>query len=326
MLKVKDWSVSFRHRTGCKLLALDHINFSLQQGKTLGIVGESGSGKSVLARSLLGLLSSKTIKSGEIYWKNHPIHRYGRKELYKIRGAEIALVFQNPIDSLNPVYTIGQQMVETICLHRNVAKKEAKTIALDLLKRVWISDPEVRFNQYPHECSVGMCQRIMIAITVSMQPELLIADEITASLDVTVQAQILSLLEDLKREYAMSLIMISHDLGVIAQHCDYIMVLYLGRIVEYGGVLDIFERPHHPYTKALMESIPSIDPRIRSKKVPIIGEVPSPLNIPDGCHFHPRCPKIMTSCSIEQPLLECISDTHYSACFLEKGVSNDNKR
>jgi peptide/nickel transport system ATP-binding protein len=322
MLKVKNLRTEFK--VGDKrVIAVDDISFEVPEKTVVGLVGESGSGKSVTSYSILDLLAANgKITSGQILWKEKDIRKLSSKEIRKIRGPEVGLIFQNPLAALNPVFTIGNQMVETIILHQNVNKEEAEKIAIELLKKVNIPDAESRMNDYPHQFSVGMCQRIMIALTLSMKPKLLIADEPTASLDVTIQAQILKLLSQLKEEYSMSMLFISHDLGVIAQLCDYILIMYLGKIIEKGTPKDIFANPLHPYTKALISSIPMPDPTQKKEIQPLKGDIPSPMNLPSGCRFHPRCPNAMPRCSQKEPLLQ-INDTSEVACFLysENGSS-----
>ena len=315
MLDVRDLKVTFQTGGGT-LTAVDRVSFSISEKKTLGLVGESGSGKSVTALSLLRLLSSNgQIESGDIVFQGKNIMQLSDHELRGVRGTEIGLIFQNPLACLNPVFSVGHQIQETICLHRHVSKEDAKREAIELLHKVNIPDPERRFAQYPHEFSIGMCQRVMIAITLAMRPKLLIADEPTASLDVTVQAQILNLLKELQREYDMSVLMISHDLGVIAQFCDEIMVMYLGKIVEKGSPQSIFGDPKHPYTQALISSIPIPDPRIQHTPTLLTGDIPSPLNCPSGCRFHPRCPKVFSRCRVEEPYMQLLGESQVS-CWL----------
>ena len=240
--------------------AVNGVSLNVPEGKTIGLVGESGSGKSVTSLSTMRLLPFNATCSGDIRWKGQNLHHYSDDQMRQIRGREIAMIFQNPLSALNPVFTIGNQMIETILHHHNISKNEAKDRAIQLLDRVKIPDPELRINDYPHQFSLGMCQRIMIALTLTMEPELVIADEPTASLDVTVQTKIMDLLNELQRELGMSMLLISHDLGVIAQNCDYIYIMYKGKIVEEGSAYDIFKTPKDPYTQALIAAIPSIDP------------------------------------------------------------------
>ncbi|RAP32803.1 peptide ABC transporter ATP-binding protein [Candidatus Marinamargulisbacteria bacterium SCGC AG-410-N11] len=317
MLEVKNLKTVFR--VGDKTVhAVDDVSFEIKEQQVVGLVGESGSGKSVTSTSILNLLPPNgEITSGSVNFKGQDLLSLSKKEMRKIRGNEIGLIFQNPLAALNPVFTIGNQMIETIQLHHKVSKLEAEKEAVSLLKKVNIPDAETRLNDYPHQFSLGMCQRIMIALTLSMNPSLLIADEPTASLDVTIQAQILSLLHDLKKEFKMSIFLISHDLGVIAQSCDYILVMYLGRIVEKGTPHQIFKNPQHPYTQALISSIPVPDPDHNTAATLLKGDIPSPMNLPSGCRFHPRCPKAFSDCSAINPSLIKTNDSDV-ACLLYK--------
>jgi peptide/nickel transport system ATP-binding protein len=297
-----------------EVLAVDDISFSIGENKTVGLVGESGSGKSITALSLIKLTPPTAILGGKIMWENRNVLDMNTSQLRALRGHEIGLIFQNPLASLNPVFTVGNQMIETICLHQKVSKKEAKDLAIDLLKKVRIPDPEKRMNNYPHEFSLGMCQRAMIALTLSMRPKLLIADEPTASLDVTVQAQILDLLEELQESFKMSILLISHDMGVISQNCDEVLVMYVGKIVERGTPDQIFNAPQHPYTQALIEAIPKIG---KSRQAfTLQGDPPSPLNLPKGCRFQSRCPKVIERCRIESPPLVTSPAGQACACWV----------
>lgn len=313
MLEVKHLKTSFN--VGKNIVsAVDDISFRILPNQSIGLVGESGSGKSVTALSVLNLLPDYAKRSAEkLAWMNHDIR--SDAAVKAIRGSEIGLIFQNPLASLNPVFSIGNQLIETICLHQKCSKQHARNTAIDLLKRVNIPDAENRMNDYPHQFSLGMCQRVMIALTLGMKPKLLIADEPTASLDVTIQAQILALINELKQELNMSVLLISHDLGVIAQYCDEIMVMYLGKIVETGSPEQIFLNPKHPYTQALISAIPSTNPHLKHKPHLLKGDIPSPLNIPKGCRFHPRCPQILDDCKINSPELKPC-DKGFVACHL----------
>lgn len=317
MLKVKHLSTSFSVGNST-LKAVDDISFEIQDGEVVGLVGESGSGKSITALSIMGLLPENGyIESGSISYKNQDLTTLSHESLRKIRGSEIGLIFQNALSALNPVFTIGNQMIETIMIHHQTTKEKAKHMALSWLNKVGISDPERRLSQYPHECSLGMCQRIMIALTLSMNPSLLIADEPTASLDVTIQAQILELLRTLKSEYNMSVLMVSHDMGVIAQHCDKVMVMYCGKIVESGNTEDIFSSPKHPYTQALLSSIPVADPRSKQTPTLLTGDIPSPMNLPSGCRFHPRCSQAKPECSQQAPPSHSIGSQTYECVITQ---------
>ena len=313
MLELKKISTQFT--VGKHLVnAVNDVSIHVPNGKTIGLVGESGSGKSVTALSALQLLSDNATCTGDIIWKGRSLMGLSASEMRRIRGKEIAMIFQNPLAALNPVFTIGNQMVETILQHRNLSKNDALDHAISLLRRVNIPDPETRVHDYPHQFSIGMCQRIMIALTLSMQPDLVIADEPTASLDVTVQAQIMALLNELQTELGMSMLFISHDLGLIAQNCSYIYIMYLGRIVEEGSPMQIFKTPQHPYTQALIAAIPNPDPSQTDLAPPLSGDIPSPIHLPNGCAFHTRCPKADARCKIERPELQEVSDRK-TACF-----------
>ena len=320
MLKVKNLTTIFKTDKNT-VTAVDDISFDVPENSTIGLVGESGSGKSVTALSILQLLSSngKTTK-GKVLWKGKDLLASPEKSLQSIRGKEIGLIFQNPLAALNPVFTIGNQLTETIRLHNpELSNLNALEKAEILLTEVNIPDAKKRLNDYPHQFSLGMCQRIMIAITIAMNPKLLIADEPTASLDVTIQAQILHLLNELKVKNKMSIFLISHDLGVIAQHCDHVLIMYLGKIVESGTPMDIFKSPQHPYTQALINSIPNPDPSIKKETTLLTGDIPSPLNIPTGCRFHTRCPKAFDICKTTEPVFQKHSEnseTSQVACHL----------
>lgn len=283
----------------------------------LGIVGESGSGKSVTAYSVMGLTAypGKLI-GGTINFNGHQIDKMSEKEMRKIRGNEVSIIFQDPMTSLNPVYTIGNQITEVICLHTGKSKKEAHDRAKELLELVGINEPAKRLKQYPHELSGGMRQRVMIAIALACEPKLLIADEPTTALDVTIQAQILELMQELRKKLGMSIIMITHDLGVVASMCERIAVMYAGHIVEYGTADEIFYEPKHEYTKGLIRSIPKLNVQETERLIPIEGQPVDLLNPPAGCPFAPRCANCMKICLREMPPKTELSDTHYSQCWL----------
>src|SRR5690625_1830204 len=270
--------------------AVDGVSFSLPKGKTVGIVGESGSGKSVTALSLLRLINDPgKVTGGEIIFKDEDLLKKTDAQMRKIRGKEISMIFQEPMTSLNPTYTVGQQISESYKIHEGLNKKRALERSIDMLKLVGIPSPEKRVHQYPHELSGGMRQRIMIAMALACNPELLIADEPTTALDVTIQAQILELMKRIQKEFGMSVIMITHDLGVVAETCDYVAVMYAGKIVEFQDVRSLFKNPKHPYTVGLMNSIPRHDTDVDELE-PIRGTVPNPQDMPKGCRFAPRCP------------------------------------
>lgn len=316
LLEIKDEKLSFFTPAG-EVKALNGVSFSMNEGEVLGIVGESGSGKSVTAYSIMGLTAypGKLI-GGTIYFNGHQIEKMSEKEMRKIRGNEVSIIFQDPMTSLNPVYTIGNQITEVIRLHTGKSKKEAYDRAKELIELVGINEPTKRLKQYPHELSGGMRQRVMIAIALACEPKLLIADEPTTALDVTIQAQILELMQELRQKLGMSIIMITHDLGVVASMCERIAVMYAGHIVEYGTADEIFYEPKHEYTKGLINSIPKLSAQEIERLVPIEGQPVDLLNPPAGCPFAPRCANCMKICLREMPPKTELSDTHYSHCWL----------
>ncbi len=316
LLEIKDERLSFFTPAG-EVKALSGVSFSMEEGEVLGIVGESGSGKSVTAYSVMGLTAypGKLI-GGTIRFNGHEIEKMTEKEMRAIRGNEVSIIFQDPMTSLNPVYTIGDQITEVIFLHTDKTKKEAYDRAKELLELVGINEPEKRLKQYPHELSGGMRQRVMIAIALACEPKLLIADEPTTALDVTIQAQILDLMQDLRKKLGMSIIMITHDLGVVASMCEKIAVMYAGHIVEYGTADEIFYNPKHEYTKGLIKSIPKLNAETIERLVPIEGQPVDLLNPPKGCPFAPRCASCMKICLREMPPKTELSETHYSHCWL----------
>ena len=296
--------------------ALNDVSIHLNDGEVLGIVGESGSGKSVTAYSLMGLTAYPgKLVGGTIDFNGHRINDLSEKEFRKIRGNEVSIIFQDPMTSLNPVYTIGNQIMEVILLHTDKNKEQARARAKELLELVGINEPEKRLKQYPHELSGGMRQRVMIAIALACEPKLLIADEPTTALDVTIQEQILELMMELKEKLGMAIIMVTHDLGVIASMCDEILVMYGGRVCERGTADDIFYRPAHEYTKGLLRSIPKAD-NMNEKLVPIGGTPINLLQMPAGCAFCPRCDAAMKICLSEKPEELRISDTHLASCWM----------
>ena len=299
--------------------ALNDVSIHLNDGEVLGIVGESGSGKSVTAYSLMGLTAYPgKLVGGTIDFNGHRINDLSEKEFRKIRGNEVSIIFQDPMTSLNPVYTIGNQIMEVILLHTDKNKEQARARAKELLELVGINEPEKRLKQYPHELSGGMRQRVMIAIALACEPKLLIADEPTTALDVTIQAQILELMMELKEKLGMAIIMITHDLGVVASMCDRIAVMYAGRIVEYGTTDDIFYNPKHEYTKGLLKSIPLLDAKEHERLVPIEGTPIDLLNPPAGCPFAPRCSNCMKICLREMAPVTTFDDVHYTQCWMNQ--------
>ncbi len=315
VLEVKDLHTSFFTDAG-EVKAVNGISFNLEPGKTLGIVGESGSGKSVTAYSIMQILAQTgRITSGEVLFKGEDITKYSEKEMQKFRGSKCSIIFQDPMTSLNPVFTVGYQLEEAIMLHTNKNRAQAKERAIELLKLVGVNDPEKRLKQYPHEHSGGMRQRDMIAMALACEPDILIADEPTTALDVTIQAQILELMQELQKKLGMAIIMVTHDLGVIASMCDEILVMYGGRVCERGTADDIFYSPAHEYTKGLLRSIPRTD-NMKEKLIPIGGTPINLLNMPEGCAFCPRCDEAMKLCLKEVPEELRISDTHLASCWV----------
>ncbi len=320
LLEVENLHTSFFTQAG-EVKAVNGISFSLDKGKVLGIVGESGSGKSVTAYSIMQILSHPgKIVDGSIRFDGEELVGKPEKFMRRIRGNKISIIFQDPMTSLNPVYTIGNQMMEAILLHTNRNRKEAKARAIEMLSLVNVNDPEKRMKQYPHQLSGGMRQRVMIAMALACEPDILIADEPTTALDVTIQAQILELMQKLQKELGMAIIMITHDLGVVAQLCDEIIVMYGGRICESGSADEIFYHPMHEYTKGLMRSIPS-GTRIGKELIPIAGTPVDLLAMPRGCAFSPRCTETMRICLEKQPEMYQINDWHRCACW--KNISDD---
>jgi len=316
LVDIKNLQVSFFTPAG-EVKALNDVSLKMEEGEVLGIVGESGSGKSVTAYSLLGLIPHPgRIIGGTIEFNGRRIHEMTEAQMRDMRGNEVSIIFQDPMTSLNPVYTIGNQIMEVILLHTNKTKKEAYERAVELLTLVGINEPAKRMKQYPHELSGGMRQRVMIAIALACEPKLLIADEPTTALDVTIQAQILELMMELKQKIGMSIIMITHDLGIVASMCRKIAVMYAGKVVEYGTTDEIFYNPRHEYTKGLLRSIPRLTEKEHKKLIPIEGTPVDLLNPPAGCPFAPRCGSCMKICLRKMPPYTYLSDTHYSACWL----------
>lgn len=318
LLKVSNIKTNFYNKNK-KIEAVRGVSFQVNSGDILGIVGESGSGKSVLMKSVMNILPDNAkIDSGEIYFNGKDILKLNPKEAKAIKGKEMAMIFQDPMSALNPLKKIGTHIVEILIRHKKVSKKEARKMAIEVLRDVGIPMPEKRIDQYPHEFSGGMRQRVLIAMALSCSPKLLIADEPTTALDVTIQAQILELLKSLKENNNMSVILITHDLGVVASLCNRIEVMYGGLIMEEGLVDEIFYEPKHPYTKALLNSIPKIEEDEKIRLKPIDGSAPSLLNPPKGCPFAERCEFSMEKCFNQMPEYKNFGDTHKAMCFLAK--------
>ena len=323
LLEVRDLRTSFRTDDGI-VQAVDGVTFSVEKGKTLGIVGESGCGKSVTCLTIMGLNNRRnSTSSGEALFNGENLLEMSPRQLRDLRGNDVAMIFQDPMTSLNPVHSIGKQLVEAVMLHRDVTKQDAKLRAVELLKAVGIPHAARRIDDYPHQFSGGMRQRVMIAMALINEPDLLIADEPTTALDVTTQAQILKLMTTLQDEFDTAIIMITHDLGVVAEIADDVVVMYAGKVAEEGTVDEIFTRPHHPYTWGLLGSLPRIDADVE-RLVQIQGQPPSLLNPPKGCRFHPRCPYVMDVCKSEQPALLPVSNEpgHLQACHLDEATKD----
>ena len=315
ILEVKNLKTSFFTPSG-EVKAVNGISFSLEKGKTLGIVGESGSGKSVTAYSILRILADAgKVVGGEVLFRGEDISKYTEKQMHNIRGNKISIIFQDPMTSLNPVWTIGNQLEEAILLHTDRNRAEAKARAIEMLTLVGVNEPQKRVKQYPYELSGGMRQRVMIAMALACEPDILIADEPTTALDVTIQAQILTLMKSLQEQMGMAIIMITHDLGVIADMCDEIVVMYAGRICERGTAEDIFYHPKHEYTKGLLRSIPSIE-NTKERLIPIMGTPVDLLNLPAGCPFSARCDNAMKICLEQFPEELEFGECHRASCWL----------
>ncbi|MGN0652252.1 MAG: ABC transporter ATP-binding protein [Gemmiger sp.] len=325
ILEVKDLHTTFSTDQGGVVRAVNGVSFNLEPGKILGIVGESGSGKSVTAYSIMQILSENGgITGGQVLYKGQDITKWNEKQMQAFRGKCCSIIFQDPMTSLNPLFTIGNQLMEAILLHTNRNKEQAKARAIEMLTLVGINEPEKRIKQYPYELSGGMRQRVMIAMALACEPDILIADEPTTALDVTIQAQILELMQDLQKKMGMAIIIVTHDLGVIASMCDEIMVMYGGRVCERGTADDIFYRPAHEYTKGLLRSIPSTQ-NMNERLIPIGGTPINMLDLPKGCAFCPRCDSAMKICLREQPEELEVSETHHASCWMNVKNAKEGK-
>jgi len=313
ILEIKNLRVDYQ-TDDALVHALNDVNLKMEKGKTLGLVGETGAGKTTLAKCIMGILPQRTgrIRSGEIFYEDKDLLKTEEHEMRKIRGSEIAMIFQDPMTSLNPVMTVGEQIAEAGENHEHCKREKAMERACEMLELVGI--PAARSTEYPHQFSGGMKQRVVIAIALACNPKLLIADEPTTALDVTIQAQVLEMMQDLKQKFNTSMLLITHDLGVVAQNCDMVAVIYAGQIVEYGSVLDVFKHMHHPYTVGLFDSIPQIDSAVTRLK-PIPGLMPDPTDLPEGCNFSTRCPYADEKCKANEPELEEVRPGHFARCF-----------
>lgn len=320
VLKISDLVVQYHTEEGV-VEAVNGIDITLNKGKTLGLVGETGAGKTTTARAIMKLIQSppgKIIK-GDINLNGTDMVHASEKELEKVRGAQVSMIFQDPMTALNPVITVGDQIAEAILIHQKVSQSKANEKAMEMLELVGI--PGNRVNEYPHQFSGGMKQRVVIAIALSCSPHLLIADEPTTALDVTIQAQVLELMKQLKVKFEMAMILITHDLGVVAEVCDEVAIMYAGRLVEYGSLEEIFRTTKHPYTEGLFNSIPNIDNR-KAELIPIKGLMSDPYNLPEGCSFYDRCNYAMATCKTNKPTKTYFSDTHFVECHLYRDNVN----
>jgi oligopeptide/dipeptide ABC transporter ATP-binding protein len=322
LLQVENLVTKFRTADG-ELPAVRGVSFNVDKGETLCIVGESGCGKSITSLSIMGLLPNNgSITNGHILYEGKDLVKYSQDELRKIRGNKISMIFQEPMTALNPVFTVGYQLRESLIIHKKLSKREANKEGIELLKQVGIPYPEKRMKQYPHELSGGMRQRVMIAIALACKPSLLVADEPTTALDVTIQAQILDLINDLKEELGMGVIMVTHDMGVVAEVADKVMVMYAGEKIEEGDVESIFNNPQHPYTKGLLNSVPNVDDE-EYELDPIPGSLPNLNEEITGCRFHPRCAFATDKCRVESPKSFVVNQTHTVSCWLQEVENHD---
>ncbi len=328
ILSVQNLRTTFKTDAGL-VKAVDGVSFDIRRGEVFAVVGESGSGKSVTAMSIMGLLATPPalIEADGVFWKGTNLLEIGEDRMRTVRGGEIGMIFQDPLTALNPVHTIGRQIAEMARIHEKVSKREARARAIEMLGLVGIPQPSSRIDMYPHEFSGGMRQRAMIAMAITCNPDLLIADEPTTALDVTVQAQVLEVLMRIKDEIDSSIMLITHDLGVVAGMADIVMVMYAGRQVEFGAAKEIFYRTRHPYTLGLMASIPRLDSDAKEKLVPIRGAPPSMIRLPSGCRFHPRCDFARERCTVEDPPLRPIAGAgHLSACHFAEELEGADLR
>jgi oligopeptide/dipeptide ABC transporter ATP-binding protein len=324
LLRVEDLRVRFYTLTGYSD-AVNGLTFSLKKNEILGIVGESGSGKSVSSLAVMGLLPERNVNTeGHVFFEGRDLLSLPEREMRKLRGGEMAMIFQEPMNSLNPLHTLGRQIMENLLRHQNMSRRQARKRAVELMALTGISTPERRMKQYPFQLSGGMCQRVMIAMALACGPRVLIADEPTTALDVTVQAQILELMRELGRESGTSIILITHDLGVVSEMCDQIIVMYAGQIVEQAARNTLFSNPLHPYTQGLMEAVPRIGGGRQPLKA-IPGAVPAPGDIPPGCPFHPRCARVQTVCKESDPPFVSPEQGHGARCWLYAGRDGGEK-
>lgn len=311
LLEIKDLKVEFRTERA-KVKAINGLNLKINSGESIGLVGETGAGKTTTALAILNLLADTAVRSGEVYFHGKSVFSMKEKDLIDMRGKKISMIFQNPLTALNPVFTVGEQIAMVLVAHERIGRKEAMERAGQLLELVGI--PKNRVYDYPNQFSGGMRQRVGIAASLACNPELLIADEPTTALDVTIQAQILELMKNLQMQYKTSLLMITHNLGIISELCQKVAVIYAGRIIEYGTVKDVFSDPAHPYTRGLLGALPSVD-EDKERLTAIPGDIADPRNLPEGCRFHPRCQYVTEKCKIEQPKMIPISENHFIECW-----------
>lgn len=311
LLEIKDLKVEFRTERA-KVKAINGLNLKINSGESIGLVGETGAGKTTTALAILNLLADTAVRSGEVYFHGKSVFSMKEKDLIDMRGKKVSMIFQNPLTALNPVFTVGEQIAMVLRAHERIGRKEAMERAGQLLELVGI--PKNRVYDYPNQFSGGMRQRVGIAASLACNPELLIADEPTTALDVTIQAQILELMKNLQMQYKTSLLMITHNLGIISELCQKVAVIYAGRIIEYGTVKDVFSDPAHPYTRGLLGALPSVD-EDKERLTAIPGDIADPRNLPEGCRFHPRCQYVTEKCKIEQPKMIPISENHFIECW-----------